>query len=161
MALIAIQYKLVPESPILVAANREERYDRLSNLPVIQSGKPRVLCGIDRDAGVQEPRSHILGDAGPDAVADHHESRIRFGTVNLSEFAFDKFAVVELDAVDFRVAASIEFVAELLDVRDVERIETVDEYRIDFPALALCPSGIDLRGESHIVGLVAASRATG
>ncbi len=50
MALIAIQYKLVPESPILVAANREERYNRLSNVPMIQSGKPRVLCGIDREA---------------------------------------------------------------------------------------------------------------
>ncbi len=51
MCLLAIQYKLVPESPILVAANREEFYERPSQPPSIQSGKPRVLCGSDMQAG--------------------------------------------------------------------------------------------------------------
>lgn len=51
MCLLAIQYQLVPESPILVAANREEYYDRPSHPPSIQSGKPRILCGIDKQAG--------------------------------------------------------------------------------------------------------------
>jgi hypothetical protein len=51
MCLIAIQYRLVPEAPVLVAANREERYDRRSLPPSIQSGKPRVLCGTDEEAG--------------------------------------------------------------------------------------------------------------
>jgi hypothetical protein len=51
MCILAIQYKLVPDSPILVAANREEYYDRPSLTPSIQSGKPRVLCGIDQQAG--------------------------------------------------------------------------------------------------------------
>lgn len=51
MCLLAIQYQLVPEAPILVAANREEYYDRPSTTPSIQSGKPRVLCGIDQRAG--------------------------------------------------------------------------------------------------------------
>src|SRR5687768_14892620 len=51
MCLLAVQYRLVPESPILVAANREEYYDRTSLSPSIQSGKPRVLCGIDQKAG--------------------------------------------------------------------------------------------------------------
>lgn len=51
MCLLAIQYKLVAESPILVAANREERYDRVSIAPAIQSGKPRVLCATDQQAG--------------------------------------------------------------------------------------------------------------
>ena len=51
MCLLAVQYKLVPESPILVAANREEYFDRPSLPPSIQSGKPRVLCGIDQKAG--------------------------------------------------------------------------------------------------------------
>ncbi|MCA9188263.1 MAG: NRDE family protein, partial [Planctomycetales bacterium] len=51
MCLIAIQYKLVPDAPVLVAANREERYDRVSLPPSIQSGKPRVLSGIDQEAG--------------------------------------------------------------------------------------------------------------
>lgn len=51
MCLLAVQYRLVPESPILVAANREEYVDRPSLVPSIQSGKPRVLCGIDKKAG--------------------------------------------------------------------------------------------------------------
>jgi hypothetical protein len=51
MCLLAIQYRLVPESPILVAYNREEYIDRPSLSPSIQSGKPRVLCGIDQRAG--------------------------------------------------------------------------------------------------------------
>lgn len=51
MCILAIQYQLVDESPILIAANREEFYDRAWNAPTIQSGKPRVLCGIDQRAG--------------------------------------------------------------------------------------------------------------
>ncbi|MBM4001282.1 MAG: NRDE family protein [Planctomycetes bacterium] len=51
MCLLAIQYRLVSESPILVAANREESYERVSSSPSIQSGKPRVLCGVDQQCG--------------------------------------------------------------------------------------------------------------
>jgi uncharacterized protein with NRDE domain len=51
MCLLAIQYRSVPEAPILVAANREEAYDRPSLVPSIQPGKPRVLSGIDARAG--------------------------------------------------------------------------------------------------------------
>jgi uncharacterized protein with NRDE domain len=51
MCLLAIQYKSVPEAPILVAANREEAYDRSALVPSIQPGKPRVLSGIDTRAG--------------------------------------------------------------------------------------------------------------
>ncbi|MCH5374609.1 MAG: NRDE family protein [Planctomycetes bacterium] len=51
MCILAIQYQLVPDSPILIAANREEFYDRPSQPPSIQSGKPRILCGIDQQAG--------------------------------------------------------------------------------------------------------------
>jgi hypothetical protein len=51
MCLLAIQYQLVPEAPVLVAANREEYYDRKSQGPTIQSGKPRVLGGVDLVAG--------------------------------------------------------------------------------------------------------------
>lgn len=51
MCLLAVQYRLVPESPILVAANREEYIDRPSTVPSIQSGKPRVLSGIDKRSG--------------------------------------------------------------------------------------------------------------
>lgn len=51
MCLLAILYRLVPDSPILVAANREEDYERPCNPPSIQSGKPRVLMGVDKQAG--------------------------------------------------------------------------------------------------------------
>jgi len=51
MCLLAVQYKSVPEAPILVAANREEAYDRPSLVPSIQPGKPRVLSGVDAKAG--------------------------------------------------------------------------------------------------------------
>lgn len=51
MCILAIQYQLVNDSPILIAANREEFYDRVSHAPSIQSGKPRILCGLDQQAG--------------------------------------------------------------------------------------------------------------
>ncbi len=51
MCLLAIQYQLVPESPLLVAANRDEFYDRPTQPPSIHSGKPRVLAGLDERAG--------------------------------------------------------------------------------------------------------------
>ena len=51
MCLLAVQYKSVPEAPILVAANREEEYERAALVPSIQPGKPRVLSGVDTKAG--------------------------------------------------------------------------------------------------------------
>ncbi|HLA86122.1 MAG TPA: NRDE family protein [Thermoguttaceae bacterium] len=51
MCILAIQYKTVRGAPILMAHNREERFDRPTQAPKIQSGKPRVICGIDRKAG--------------------------------------------------------------------------------------------------------------
>ncbi len=51
MSLLAILYQLVPESPILVAANREENYDRVCPTPSIQSGKPRILASVDQQTG--------------------------------------------------------------------------------------------------------------
>jgi uncharacterized protein with NRDE domain len=51
MCLLAVQYRSVPEAPILVAANREEAFDRPSLVPSIQPGKPRVLSGVDARAG--------------------------------------------------------------------------------------------------------------
>lgn len=51
MCILAIQYKKTENAPILLAANREEYYERPSQAPRIQSGKPRVICGIDRKSG--------------------------------------------------------------------------------------------------------------
>ncbi len=51
MCVMAFLYKVANDSPILVAFNREENPDRPSQGPRIQSGRPRVICGIDRKAG--------------------------------------------------------------------------------------------------------------
>ena len=51
MCILAIQYQPGTETPILFASNREEAYERPSLSPAIQSGKPRILCGIDQQAG--------------------------------------------------------------------------------------------------------------
>ncbi|HID78223.1 MAG TPA: hypothetical protein EYP56_19795 [Planctomycetaceae bacterium] len=51
MCLLAIQYQTAPDAPILLAHNREERFDRPTQPPRIQSGRPRAVCGIDRKAG--------------------------------------------------------------------------------------------------------------
>ena len=51
MGILAIQYQTVPDTPILLAVNREESPERPSQAPRIQSGRPRVVCGIDKKAG--------------------------------------------------------------------------------------------------------------
>ena len=51
MCLLAIQYQATDDSPLLIAQNREEQFDRPTQAPRIQSGRPRVVCGIDRKAG--------------------------------------------------------------------------------------------------------------
>lgn len=50
MCILAIQYQPDTDTPVLVAANREEAYERTALQPSIQSGKPRILCGIDQRA---------------------------------------------------------------------------------------------------------------
>ncbi|MDR1923799.1 MAG: NRDE family protein [Planctomycetaceae bacterium] len=50
MGIIAIQYHSAKDSPLLVAMNREERFSRAAMPPRIQSGRPRVVCGIDKKA---------------------------------------------------------------------------------------------------------------
>jgi hypothetical protein len=51
MCILAILYKVARNTPILLAANREEQLSRPTQHPKIQSGMPRVICGIDRQAG--------------------------------------------------------------------------------------------------------------
>jgi hypothetical protein len=51
MCIMAILYRSARNAPVLVAANREELFDRPTQHPRIQSGTPRVICGIDRQAG--------------------------------------------------------------------------------------------------------------
>ncbi|MGA2067569.1 MAG: NRDE family protein [Thermoguttaceae bacterium] len=49
--MLAILYRVARNTPLLVAANREEFFARETQYPKIQSGTPRVVCGIDRQAG--------------------------------------------------------------------------------------------------------------
>lgn len=51
MCLLAISYRQLPGAPILVAANRDEAFDRPFLGPQVQSGSPKVLCPTDAQAG--------------------------------------------------------------------------------------------------------------
>jgi hypothetical protein len=51
MCMMAILYRVARNTPILVAANREEFFSRPTQYPKIQPGTPRVVCGIDRQSG--------------------------------------------------------------------------------------------------------------
>lgn len=51
MCILLIAYQAISGAPVLVAANREERYDRPADPPRVHVGDPSVLCGTDRRAG--------------------------------------------------------------------------------------------------------------
>src|SRR5262245_5952132 len=51
MCLLAVHFQACDAAPLLIAANREEFYNRPSLEPAIQAGPPRVLCGVDARAG--------------------------------------------------------------------------------------------------------------
>jgi hypothetical protein len=51
MCILAILYRVARNTPILMAANREELFSRPTQYPKIQSGTPRVVCGNDRQSG--------------------------------------------------------------------------------------------------------------
>ncbi|MGL4944359.1 MAG: NRDE family protein [Thermoguttaceae bacterium] len=78
MGILAVQYQTIRDAPLLIAFNREEQLDRPSQPPKIQSGRPRVVCGVDRQAGgtwagvnqhglfcgvVNAPKRHVPFDA--------------------------------------------------------------------------------------------------
>ncbi len=55
MCLLILAAGTLPDAPILVAANREERFDRPVEPPAVRRagppGAPAFLCGLDREAG--------------------------------------------------------------------------------------------------------------
>jgi hypothetical protein len=51
MCMLAILYRVAKNTPILLAANREEQIARPTQFPKIQPGTPRIVCGTDRQAG--------------------------------------------------------------------------------------------------------------
>lgn len=51
MCLLAVQFRVVPDCPVLVAANREESMRRPSEPPAIRRGDPAVVSGLDLLAG--------------------------------------------------------------------------------------------------------------
>ena len=48
MGIIAVYYKKLSDAPLLIALNREENPERVFLPPKIQSGRPRVVCGVDQ-----------------------------------------------------------------------------------------------------------------
>ena len=118
MCLLAVQYRLVPESPILVAGNREEYFDRPSLSPSIQSGKPRVLCGTDQKAGgtwlgVNQHglfvaacnRSKILVPASPRSRGVLCRELLRASSARRGvDMALDEISSGKYDGVNFVIA---------------------------------------------------------
>lgn len=52
MCLLALFFRAVDDSPLVIGANREERYDRPATGPqLFQEGKLRVAAGLDQEAG--------------------------------------------------------------------------------------------------------------
>jgi uncharacterized protein with NRDE domain len=51
MGIIAVQFQTSREAPLLIALNREEQYSRAATTPRIQSGRPRMICGLDKKHG--------------------------------------------------------------------------------------------------------------
>ncbi len=51
MCLLALHFLTVPHAPIVIAANREERYDRPSAPPALRGDDSKVMCGLDEEAG--------------------------------------------------------------------------------------------------------------
>jgi len=47
MGIIAVYYRKLSDAPLLIALNREESPERAFLPPKIQSGRPRVVCGVD------------------------------------------------------------------------------------------------------------------
>lgn len=61
MCLLVVLYRVLDDAPILIAANREERFDRPTLPPRVYRGPPRYVCGLDLQAngtwlGVNEHR---------------------------------------------------------------------------------------------------------
>lgn len=52
MCLLVVLFQVVPGAPLVVAANRDERYDRPATAAtVLRAGRPRILGGRDEVAG--------------------------------------------------------------------------------------------------------------
>ena len=51
MCTLAIYFRMLPQYPLLVAANRDEQYDRPSAPPQLLGQEPRIIAGRDLRAG--------------------------------------------------------------------------------------------------------------
>jgi uncharacterized protein with NRDE domain len=51
MCLLVLFFRVVPDAPVIVAANREEMYARVGEPPRILDGSPRAVGGVDPVAG--------------------------------------------------------------------------------------------------------------
>jgi uncharacterized protein with NRDE domain len=48
---LALYYRIFDEFPLVVAANRDEHYERPSAMPTLLDGKPKIIAGKDLRAG--------------------------------------------------------------------------------------------------------------
>jgi len=120
MSLLAILYHLVPDSPILVAGNREENLDRICPVPSIQSGKPRILASIDQTSngtylGVNQngmfcsalPRRKSLEPISPNSRAALCRDMLRTRSARQAvDLALEELSSGQYKGVNFVVADS-------------------------------------------------------
>jgi len=136
MCILAIQYQTVRNAPILVAHNREELFDRPTQPPKIQSGKPRVICGIDRKAGgtwlgVNQPGLFVAVANRPKALlpAEPRSRGLLCRELLTSTSAWDAVAVANEELGTGRYAGA-NFVCADADYAAVvyggDRVETVE-----------------------------------
>ncbi len=51
MCTLALYFQVLRDFPVIVAANRDEHYDRAARAPGVLDAKPRILAGTDERAG--------------------------------------------------------------------------------------------------------------
>jgi hypothetical protein len=136
MCLLALQYQTARDAPILVAQNREEHFDRPTQAPRIQSGRPRVICGIDRKAGgtwlginqfglfvavANRPRSPVPPEARSRGMLCREmlnfETAIRSAEYAAGELATNQYAGAHFICADARNA---------LVIQSGETVETIE-----------------------------------
>ena len=80
MCTLAIYFRMLPQYPLLVAANRDEQYDRPSAPPQVLGKEPKIIAGRDLRAG-----GTWLGVNEHGVLAALLNRRVNSGTVSFSD----------------------------------------------------------------------------
>src|SRR5579871_1195055 len=98
---------------------------------IAQGPAAQVNQQIDDDAVFLYGVDKLAGHVGPEAEADHHETRLRFLLVDTEHLFFELPQVIELPVMRFDVAELLDVLRQAAEVRQVERVHAVDEEDMD------------------------------